>query len=239
MHIVCTFVINASSVISGNMADISRNSIASSIQDTSANNSSEVSTPTAGRPKRAAATVATERMVLRRQAPKPVPIETPKPTTPKAPKTATKPRKSPPKSQSPAKKRRKRGTDATFNANNTTLSNEITVSPLRTTTKNNKPSPRRPVSHISRKRAGKNAVEEPYVRNLHGMLRTGEQTINAIVDSWVEVYKADRVMGYLELANLFIHTSGCHGNISYGMAGISHGEIIKQLIEKFNEVREF
>lgn len=43
-------------------------------------------------------------------------------------------------------------------------------------------------------------------------------------------------MGYLEIANFFIHSAGCKGRITYPMASMNHGDVIQQLTVKFNEV---
>ncbi len=60
----------------------------------------------------------------------------------------------------------------------------------------------------------------------------------AVVDDWIESYKADRDAALLELIQFFIQCSGCKGKITpYMYANMEHAEIIRKMTEEFDEVR--
>ena len=85
--------------------------------------------------------------------------------------------------------------------------------------------------------AGDGGRDNASIRSLCAMLRVGEESIEKIVDSWVEVYKSDRLTGYLGMANFFIHAAGCQGKITFAMSNLDASDIVKQLSGKFDEVR--
>ncbi|OWA50528.1 Cohesin subunit SA-1 [Hypsibius exemplaris] len=204
-----------------------------------------------GRPKRAAATVATERMTLRPKTPKTAPTAAliAAPTSPESPPTpddntsdggGDAGRDS---LQSPVRKRRRnRKSDPTFSVNETAQPENVTLSAVKAPRepRNNKAATfRTPV--ISRKKAIRKtpvssvAGDNVQIRNLSAALRQGEEPVDKILDGWAEVYKNDRLRGYLEMANFFIHASGCQGKITFAMSNLDHAEVIKQLTGKFDE----
>ncbi|KAM9207980.1 cohesin subunit SA-3 [Leptosomus discolor] len=57
-----------------------------------------------------------------------------------------------------------------------------------------------------------------------------------LVDDWLETYKQDHEMGFLELVNFVIHSCGCRGVVTPQMfRELQNSEIIQQLTEKFEE----
>ncbi|XP_055335999.1 cohesin subunit SA-2-like [Paramacrobiotus metropolitanus] len=180
--------------------------------------------PTPQRPRRAAAAVANERMVLRKR-----PAATPDDKT-LSPASSTPAKAS---NSSAPKKRRPRALDNTITSAD---ASEVTHSPLMSVLKSRqrKAAAAVPVAAPNRKRQ-RVGEDDLYIRSLCGILRSGEMTIGGLVDSWVDTYKRDHLMGFLELANFFVHSSGCKGKIGAGMTKLAADEIMKQLTPKFEE----
>lgn len=78
------------------------------------------------------------------------------------------------------------------------------------------------------------------MKNLCGMLRAGEtaNNVNKVLDVWLDDYKADHVLGYLEIVNFFIHASGCKGRVTQTgrKEEQTPADMLKQMTSRFDEV---
>ncbi|XP_046568890.1 LOW QUALITY PROTEIN: cohesin subunit SA-2-like [Haliotis rubra] len=72
--------------------------------------------------------------------------------------------------------------------------------------------------------------------SLFDVVRAGKASLQAVVDDWIESYKADRDAALLDLIQFFIQCSGCKGKITpYMYANMEHAEIIRKMTEEFDE----
>ncbi|XP_014817108.1 PREDICTED: cohesin subunit SA-3 [Calidris pugnax] len=80
------------------------------------------------------------------------------------------------------------------------------------------------------------ATDSPEENTLFEAVRSAKIAIETVVDEWLETYKQDQEMGFLELANFFIRSCGCKGVVTLEMfRNLQNSEIIQQLTEKFEE----
>ncbi|XP_038624177.1 cohesin subunit SA-3 [Tachyglossus aculeatus] len=72
--------------------------------------------------------------------------------------------------------------------------------------------------------------------DLFEAVKLGRSAIQALVEDWLESYKQNRDLGFLELVNFIIRSCGCKGTVTLGMfKSLQNSEIIQQMTEKFNE----
>ncbi|KAK6195975.1 hypothetical protein SNE40_001290 [Patella caerulea] len=84
----------------------------------------------------------------------------------------------------------------------------------------------------------KKVVEEEFEGDgsLFDIVRLGRASLQAVVDDWIETYKANRDTALLELIQFFIQCSGCKGKITpYMYTNMEHAEIIRKMTEEFDE----
>ncbi|XP_015263910.1 PREDICTED: cohesin subunit SA-3 [Gekko japonicus] len=89
-------------------------------------------------------------------------------------------------------------------------------------------------------RQGRDAQEEEEeprgAGNLFEALRLGKSATESVVDEWLESYKEDRELGFLELINFLVQSCGCRGVVTHGMLkSLQNSQIIQQLTESFDE----
>ncbi|XP_054663991.1 cohesin subunit SA-3 isoform X1 [Grus americana] len=98
-----------------------------------------------------------------------------------------------------------------------------------------------PVSKRPRRREPSRDRSSPTASNpeqntLFEAVRSAKIAIETVVDDWLETYKQDREMGFLELVNFIIRSCGCRGVVTPEMfRHLQNSEIIQQLTEKFKE----
>ncbi|KAK4805299.1 hypothetical protein QYF61_005927, partial [Mycteria americana] len=81
------------------------------------------------------------------------------------------------------------------------------------------------------------AASNPEQNTLFEAVRSAKIAVETVVDDWLETYKQDREMGFLELINFIIRSCGCRGVVTLEMfRHLQNSEIIQQLTEKFEEV---
>ncbi|XP_059691196.1 cohesin subunit SA-3 [Gavia stellata] len=80
------------------------------------------------------------------------------------------------------------------------------------------------------------AASNPEQNTLFEAIRSAKTAVETVVDDWLETYKQDREMGFLELVNFIIRSCGCRGVVTPKMfRDLQNSEIIQQLTEKFEE----
>ncbi|XP_074023534.1 cohesin subunit SA-3 [Numenius arquata] len=98
-----------------------------------------------------------------------------------------------------------------------------------------------PVSKRSRRKepggdGSSPSTGSPEQNTLFEAIRSGKVAIETVVAEWLETYKQDQEMGFLELANFLIRSCGCKGVVTLEMfRNLQNSEIIQQLTEKFEE----
>nr|XP_039258564.1 cohesin subunit SA-2-like isoform X1 [Styela clava] len=73
---------------------------------------------------------------------------------------------------------------------------------------------------------------------LFEVVRQGKMAMTAVVDDWIEAYKADRNEALLDLIQFFINASGCKGTVTPEMlreASEGFQDVIKRMTEEFDE----
>ncbi|XP_028910877.1 cohesin subunit SA-3, partial [Ornithorhynchus anatinus] len=72
--------------------------------------------------------------------------------------------------------------------------------------------------------------------DLFEAVKLGRSAMQALVDDWLESYKQNRDLAFLELVNFIIRSCGCKGTVTLEMfKTLQNSEIIQQMTEKFNE----
>ncbi|KAL8179825.1 UNVERIFIED_CONTAM: hypothetical protein K2H54_073285 [Gekko kuhli] len=72
--------------------------------------------------------------------------------------------------------------------------------------------------------------------HLFEAVKGGRSAMEPVVDEWLESYKEDRELGFLELVNFLVQSCGCRGVVTYEMLkSLQNSQIIQQLTESFDE----
>ncbi|XP_048352683.1 cohesin subunit SA-3 [Sphaerodactylus townsendi] len=72
--------------------------------------------------------------------------------------------------------------------------------------------------------------------NLFEAVKLGRSVMETVVDEWLESYKEDRELGFLELVNFLVQSCGCRGVVTHEMLkSLQNSQIIQQLTQSFHE----
>ncbi|XP_054836474.1 cohesin subunit SA-3 [Eublepharis macularius] len=72
--------------------------------------------------------------------------------------------------------------------------------------------------------------------NLFEAVKAGKSATESVVDEWLESYKEDRELGFLELLNFLVQSCGCRGVVTFEMLkSLQNSQIIQRLTESFDE----
>ncbi|XP_077192311.1 cohesin subunit SA-3 isoform X3 [Paroedura picta] len=72
--------------------------------------------------------------------------------------------------------------------------------------------------------------------NLFEAVKLGKSIIESVLDEWLESYKEDHDLGFLELVNFLVQSCGHKGVVTYEMLkSLQNSHIIQQLTESFHE----